>query len=496
MIKMPLTLFAVGLVAILGMSTVPAAPAHAADVWGTPITISGTSVPVSEPQIVSNGSIMNAVWVAGKATGTDTTIQTARSIDNGLTWIDPTALADVVTDRNSEPQIATSGTIVTVVWKQTTNFGNTFINVKTSRDNGENWGATVLPGSAEPGPQETPQVVIHGGEITAIWVGPSGSGDSDGVVHSKTTTGGGVTWPTGKPVIVSDLRTGGTGAANSTVAASPQIVSDGTTLTAIWTRKDGSAGDTVVQTKTSTDGITWSTATDLSDAPTNAIPQLALNGTKVTAIWQKTVGSQNGIVTASSNDDGTWPTTVARVDFGDGANPQLVAYGTTVTAAWLYLAVPYTRSSDAGAAWSTPVAFDRGTALTGTPQLASNGTTVTMVWNNPSNDSIQARVSGDKGITWGAIATLVTSATGVAAPQVVANGTRYTAIWAAGNSIQVTSLSAGGTPDPGADPSAPAQPELADTGAADTVVWVSIGVSLLLGGVLLAIIARRQRRRA
>ena len=70
-------------------------------------------------------------------------------------------------------------------------------------------------------------------------------------------------------------------------AFDPQLVTDGTTITATWRRFDGT--NFLVQTSSSTDGgTTWSEPVNLSTAGQDASgPQLVTDGTTITATWTR-----------------------------------------------------------------------------------------------------------------------------------------------------------------------------------------------------------------
>ena len=92
-------------------------------------------------------------------------------------------------------------------------------------------------------------------------------------------------------------------------AFNPRLVSDGTTITAIWQRFDGS--NDRVQASSSTDGGTiWGPAVDLSAVGEDAFgPELVTDGTTITATWRRFDGSNFRVQASSSTDGGTtWST--------------------------------------------------------------------------------------------------------------------------------------------------------------------------------------------
>ena len=70
-------------------------------------------------------------------------------------------------------------------------------------------------------------------------------------------------------------------------AGSPQVVTDGSTLTAVWSRSDGSRYR--VQSASSIDGgATWSAPVMLSDPGQDAYyPEVVTDGSTITAVWER-----------------------------------------------------------------------------------------------------------------------------------------------------------------------------------------------------------------
>ena len=121
--------------------------------------------------------------------------------------------------------------------------------------------------------------------------------------------------------------------------SSPQIVAaPNNTLTAIWSRSDGA--NELIQTSTSSDaGATWSTPSTLSAAGGNAYsPQIVADSNNtLTAIWNRSDGTNFRIQTSTSSDAGaTWstPSTLSAAG-GSTSSPQIVAdSNNTLTAIW------------------------------------------------------------------------------------------------------------------------------------------------------------------
>jgi len=265
-------------------------------------------------------------------------------------------------------------------------------------------------------------------------------------------------------------------------SSEPQIVADGTTITAIWTQLDGS--DYVVQAASSSDGgASWSAPTAVSAVSQFASkPQIVTNGAVTTAIWLRFDGSNPRVQAASSVNDGTtWSTPVNLSAVGEPAfEPELVRSGATITAAWVTLDGSIKAASSAdGMTWSTLTTVAGLGAGASNPQLVTNGTTITAAWMSfvGGNFRIQAASSLNGGVNWSAPADLSTAGLNAFNPQIVTDGATITAIWHRSDRVQAASSVDGTTwsvPVTVALPSgALRDPQLANVGT--TVVAILIG---------------------
>ncbi len=94
-------------------------------------------------------------------------------------------------------------------------------------------------------------------------------------------------------------------------AYDPRVVTDGSTLTAVWFRSDGSNGR--IQSASSTDGgATWSAPVTLSDPGQDAyFPQVVTDGSTLTAAWFRSDGSNDRIQASSYTTAGSPPSALA-----------------------------------------------------------------------------------------------------------------------------------------------------------------------------------------
>ncbi len=180
---------------------------------------------------------------------------------------------------------------------------------------------------------------------------------SNDIVQSRTSTDSGATWS--GPV---DLSAAGR------TASVPQVASsaDGTKLTAVWIRSNGTFN--IAQSRTSTDGgVTWDPAVDLSDATHSAnYPHVAssADGNTLAVVWNTYRGGSSRVVQSATSTNGgaTWsaPADLSTEGYwSTEAQLAVSADGTTATAVWSLNKTDYivqsATSTDSGATWGDPV---------------------------------------------------------------------------------------------------------------------------------------------
>ena len=297
--------------------------------WGATTDLSGIGQDAGAPQIVSSaeGSRIAVVWY--RSNGSNTIVQSRRSIDGGATWGATTDLS--MAGQNAQvPQVTSSadGIRVTAVWNRS-NGSNTIVQSRTSADGGATWGATTDLSMAGQNAQ-VPQVTssADGIRVTAVW---NRSNGSNTIVQSRTSADGGATWGA-----TTDLSAAGQN------ANYPQVVysAGGSRVTVLWYLSG--SNNYVVQARTSADGgATWGVTTDLSATGRNiGRPQItsSADGPQLTAVWGLLSGA-NTIVQARTSGDGgnTWGATTDLSAAGqDTSRPQITssADGTRLTAVW------------------------------------------------------------------------------------------------------------------------------------------------------------------
>jgi hypothetical protein len=326
---------------------------------------------------------------------------------------------------------------------------------------GNTWSNPPSDLSAVGGDSFLPQIVLSadGTKATAVWSGYDGS---NWIIQSRSATISGTTANWGPVNVLSIVGQD---------AYHPQVVisADGTKATAIWSRQNGA--DWIIQSRSATISATtanWGPVNDLSTAGgASAFPKISLSadGTKATAIWNKSNGSNDIIQTSSSAINGGSAVWGAVTDLSVLGNPVFYAQislssdGTTAMAIW-YDSQGASAVIQSGSAtvngpvanWGPVTDLSEISQSTGSPQvkLSNDGTKATAVWYyfDGTNWIIRSKSATVSGLTstWGGVSNL--SATGQDAfiPQIglSADGAKATVVWTRGQLIQSTSATING----------------------------------------------------
>ena len=294
-------------------------------------------------------------------------------------------------------------------------------------------------------------------------------------------------------------------------AFTPDIAlsSDGTRATAVWRGWDGT--NFVVQSASATivaGTATWGSVNNLSALGRNAeSPKIALSsdGTRATAVWKRSDGTNTIVQSASATISAGTATWGAVTDLsatgGDAFEPEigLSSDGTQATAVWSRYNGTKNIAQSASATISAGTAtWSAVTDLSATGQsatyphiaLSSDGTRATAVWSrsNGTNfiaQSASATISAGTA-TWSAVTDLSATGGGTAGTRIVlsSDGTRATAVWHRNNGTNAVVQSASATISAGTatwgsvtDLSAPGQDALipvialSSDGTQATAVW-------------------------
>jgi len=438
---------AAALFSMLNVLMVVSAPAQA-DLAITPPTPvnSFAGLETSQDQAAGVASDGQGHWIAvwdsshslGGATGNDGDILCSVSTDNGATWGAAAALnSDATTDNVNDfsPIIGSDGHGRWVaVWHQDP--GGYHLRYAFSDNNGATWSTAADLTPFHGDDDQNPQLATDGnGNWIVGWdsthsIGGMTGGDTD--IHYAVSTDNGTTWTT-----AAALNTTAATDSNSARDEYPTIATDGQGhWVAAWEFYNSSGGPLgtdkdILYSVSSNNGTTWSAPVPLNadaatDTATDESPRLATDRSgHWMAVWQSynssggTFGMDDDIFYAVSSDNGaTWSAAAplnsnAASDSGPDFSPVLAVDGHGHwVAVWQSndtlggtigsdTDLLYAVSSDVGATWSAPAAFNTNAATdTGTDRQPSVATDARGHWVTcwTSGDSLGGTIGTDDDI--------------------------------------------------------------------------------------------------
>ena len=224
---------------------------------------------------------------------------------------------------------------------------------------------------------------------------------------------------------------------NSTI---PQLIVSGNNVYLGWI--DHTAGKFgAILAKSNDGGSSFEKQVDLgnvnSGAPDNI--RIAEFQGNVYSVWQSYSANKSSIAFAKSSDNGTTFSSPKQISdpAKDSAFPQIAAYGNNVYVTWLgrttndVTNVFFTKSSDGGATFSTPIAITAHSGNSGVPKIYANANNVYLMWedNSAKNFDVYLSTSSDSGNTFDAPVDISNNAGDSGAPQMIVDGNNIYATW-------------------------------------------------------------------
>lgn len=257
--------------------------------WDLPVNLSSIDEDARHPQIVFNGSKEAiCVWDVDKVT--NRIIEASQTSDGGASWITPIDISMIgINEDDFCPQIAFDGSHnVICVWER---FSGTNYELKSSRtvDGGASW-ETPIEVSSQIDTRNPKIAFDKKGNAVCVWERQNGIDDP--IIQSSRTVDGGVSWET--PV---DVSLPGGAARDSQIA----FDSSGNGI-CIWSRNE-----IIQSSKTIDSGASWKTPIDLS-GDNAEFPQIAFNESGLAfCVWDRNINANNLIQASTTADGGsTW----------------------------------------------------------------------------------------------------------------------------------------------------------------------------------------------
>jgi len=352
--------------------------------WSTPVYLSAPGGTANQARLTTDGSRVTATWRWND--GSNFRIQSAFSLNGGLTWSAVTTVSEVG-QSTLAPRVATDGTTITIAWERLV--ANVAIAAATSTDGGQTW-STPATLSDPTKDAFNPQLVSHDGRVTVMWELEDG-----GVyrVQSSQSSDGGLNW------------SGATSLSPNTFdAVEPELVADGTTVVAAWRQFDGTYWR--IHSARSVDGGAWSASNTVDDgASSGSYIDMTTDGDSIVIAWRGFDGIHNRITSVVSEDGGqNWSAPQFLSEPGQGADrPALASDGSKITAVWLRSdgttnQAQVAWSLDAGSTWSTAETLSTAGDVAAAVSVVSAGGTSTVSWvrlDVPNSVLLVSSLTGD-----------------------------------------------------------------------------------------------------
>ena len=146
--------------------------------WNEPVTLSAMGGTAFGPQLVSGGGVSTVVWHADSPdSGGIDRVQSAFSIDNGSSWSEPVNLSASASS-SQYPRIVNDGSRITVAWTRQGQPGyllqRRLIEVTHSADGGLSWSTPATVSAIDRGTND-PEIATNGQSILVVWEQYDGS---------------------------------------------------------------------------------------------------------------------------------------------------------------------------------------------------------------------------------------------------------------------------------------------------------------------------------
>ena len=219
----------------------------------------------------------------------------------------------------------------------------------------------------------------------------------------------------------------------------PQMAVSGNSVYVVW--NDNSTGIFGIFLAKSVDGGTnFGAPVNISrDIGSSSSPQFAVSGNDVYVVWQATTNGKYQIIFAKSTDGGATFGTPANIsnNSGDSSFPKITVSGNNVYIAWAFTVtkkdydILFTKSSDGGTTFSTPVNLSNNFGDSGIPQMAVSGNNVFVTWENNGLGDFDVFVakSTDNGNTFTAPVNVSHDPKQSGAPQIAISGNNVYVVW-------------------------------------------------------------------
>jgi len=331
------------------------------------------------------------------------------------------------TSLNNAWCVASSGSIVHVVWMDDRDNNKIDIYYKRSTDAGVSWGADIRisNGISHSG---SPAIAVSGDLINVVWID---NRHNNYEIYYKRSTNAGISW---------EVDTRLTFKASGIISQYPSVAVSGSVVSVVWS--DERDGNDEIYYKRSTDaGVSWGTDIRLTNNSNVSIyPSVAVFGSVVHVVWEDARDGVAKIYYKRSTDAGLNWGADTRLTFNTGYanNPSIAIYGSVVNVVWHddrdgagNSEIYYKRSTDAGVTWGTDTRVTYTSNTSNYPSIAASDSVIHVVWREDYAWNLQIYYirSTDGGINWGADTRLSNNILDANCPSISISGSVVHVVW-------------------------------------------------------------------
>lgn len=338
--------------------------------------------------------------------------------------------------------VAISGQNAVAVWLQQNASHVNDLWSNCSSDGGATWSSPRMVELNDALAVSFAGVAIDGSNSVVVWTQYGDDVDFLYRVYSAWSNDGGASWSGPQLIDISTYN-----------AFEPQVAISGQNVVSVWYQQAPDLVMRVYSNYSTNAGLNWGTAQLIEDNAlyNGEIPQLAMSGSNVVAVWKQGDGLHTGIYSNYSTDSGaTWrgaPLWDQRIDSeaGEADAPQVSLSGLNAVAVWnqndgSYDSIYSNYSNDGGATWN-PAAqeIENNINDANEAQVAVSGLNAVAVWSQRYDNGlistwrIFSNYSSDGGAVWNPVPQLIENNIGKyqdgETPQVTMSGQLVLAVW-------------------------------------------------------------------
>lgn len=255
-----------------------------------------------------------------------------------------------------------SGYVLHLAWEDTRD-NATEVYYKRSPDDGVTWGPDIRLSNLTAGTVEPqPRIVTDDKSVLVFFSNKTSTGQH--IFYALSTNGGANFSP---PLqLTNDVGDQSTAA----------VAFNGHTVHLVYQDYFSNGDERLFYTKSLDTGLTWQPKVALTDTPEaqDRHAAIATSEDKVFVAWNRFYQLQEAIYVRASLDSGeSWKPEIQISDYGPPSYqqfPDVASDGTQVHIVWAGQGIQYSRSTDSGSTWSSPISITNATRQYFAPRLA------------------------------------------------------------------------------------------------------------------------------